>query len=173
MVLSVHTLVGGALGAVLPVSPLASFAIGFVSHFVLDAIPHSDYPLQSISKDREDRGQDAMVKDGRLAHDLFVNGIDGILGFLILVFLTFNANSLFSIVFGAIGACVPDGLQFLHFMFPKVKWLQDFKKFHGIFHTPLRIEEFMKKHAVLSVLVQGSIACLALVLIIRYIPVPF
>ena len=173
MVLSVHTLVGGALGAVLPVSPLASFAIGFVSHFVLDAIPHSDYPLQSISKDREDRGQDGMVKDGRLAHDLFVNGIDGILGFLILVVLTFNAHTLLSIVLGAIGACFPDGLQFLHFMFPKVKWLRAFKKFHGFFHTPLKIEEFMKKHIALSVLVQGAIACIALLLIIKTIPIPF
>ncbi len=173
MVLSVHTLVGGALGAVLPVSPVASFAIGFVSHFILDAIPHSDYPLQSLSKEREDRGQDAMVKDGRLAHDLVVNGIDGILGFLILVSLTYNANSLFSIVAGGLGACFPDALQFLHFMFPKIGWLKKFKNFHGIFHTPLKIEEFMKKHVALSVLIQGSIACVAVISILRSIPVPF
>ncbi len=173
MVLSVHTLVGGAMGAVMPLSPLAALAMGFVSHFLLDAIPHSDYPLHSLSKEREDRGQDAMVKDGRLAHDLVVNGIDGILGFLILVSLTYNAHSLVSIVAGAIGACLPDGLQFLHFMFPKVKFLKAFKNFHSIFHTPLKIEEFMKKHVALSVLVQGAVASVALVTIIRYIPVPF
>lgn len=173
MVLSVHTLVGGALSATLPLSPIASLAVGFVSHFVLDAIPHSDYPLQSISKDREDRGQDAMVKDGRLAHDLFINGIDGILGFLILVGLTFNSSSLFSIIAGGIGACLPDGLQFLHFLFPKNKPLKAFKNFHGIFHTPLKIEEFMKRHIPLSVSVQGFLACIAIISILRSIPVPF
>lgn len=173
MVLSVHTLVGGAIGAVLPVSPATAFVLGFASHFVLDAIPHSDYTLQSLSKDREDRGQDAMVKDGRLAHDLVVNGIDGILGFLILVSLVYNSHSIFSAVFGALGACFPDALQFLYFMFPKVGWLKAFKKFHGIFHTPIQIEEFMKKHTVLSVLVQGTIACVAIISILHSIPVPF
>jgi len=173
MVLSVHTLVGGALGAVLPVSPVTSLVIGFASHFALDAIPHADYPLQSLSKEREDRGQDAMSKDSRLAHDLVVNGIDGILGFLILVSLAYNSHSLFSVVLGGVGACIPDGLQFLYFMFPKNKPLKAFKKFHGIFHTPLRIEEFMKKHTALTVLVQGAIACIALLTIIRAIPIPF
>lgn len=173
MVLSVHTLVGGALGAVLPVAPATSFVIGFISHFVLDAIPHSDYPLRSLSKDREDRGGDAMVKDARLAHDIFVNGIDGILGFLVLISLTVNSGSLVPIVFGAIGACVPDGLQFLHFMFPKVRWLKAFKSFHGFFHTPIKVEEFMKKHIPLSIFAQGVLACIALVSIIKTVPIPF
>ncbi|MFZ3020095.1 MAG: hypothetical protein WA051_01060 [Minisyncoccia bacterium] len=173
MVLSVHTLVGGALGAVLPVSPVASFAIGFVSHFILDAIPHSDYPLQSLTKNADDRDKDVMSKDGRLANDLVVNGVDGILGFLILTTLTYNSPALFSAILGGLGACVPDGLQFLHFMFPNNKPLEAFKKFHGIFHTPLKVEEFMEKHVVLAVLVQGTIACLALLSIIKVIPIPF
>jgi hypothetical protein len=162
MVLSVHILVGGALGKALNTSPAASFFVGMASHFALDAIPHADYPLKSLQKNRENRGNDSMHKDWRLAHDLVVNGLDGILGFLVLLFLTYQSSNLLPVIAGAIGACVPDGLQFLHFLFPDVKFLAWFKKFHSYFHIPEKIEVFMESHKLLAFSVQALIGISAI-----------
>jgi hypothetical protein len=39
------------LATFVPSHPVAAFAVGFASHFVLDAIPHIDYPVRSFSVD--------------------------------------------------------------------------------------------------------------------------
>ena len=173
MVLSVHTLVGGALGATLGASPITSFVVGFASHYLLDAIPHADYPKQSLQKNKGDRTKDFITTDGRFAHDIVVNGIDLILGFLVLVSLTYKSSLIWSVIAGAIGACTPDGLQFLHLMFPKIKILDIFPRIHAFFHTPLNIEEHMEKYPVVSVALQGGILAASLISILRIIPVPF
>ena len=49
MILTTHAIVGGALASLFPTHPITAIAAGFASHFVIDAIPHWDYPLQSIS----------------------------------------------------------------------------------------------------------------------------
>jgi hypothetical protein len=49
MILSTHAIVGAALASLMPSHPIAAFAAGFASHFVIDSTPHWDYPLKSIS----------------------------------------------------------------------------------------------------------------------------
>jgi hypothetical protein len=49
MILTTHAVVGAALATFLPSHPVIAFAVGFASHFVLDAIPHVDYPIKSRS----------------------------------------------------------------------------------------------------------------------------
>jgi hypothetical protein len=49
MILSTRAIVGGALASVFPSHPVVVIAAGFASHFAIDAIPHWDYPLRSIS----------------------------------------------------------------------------------------------------------------------------
>jgi hypothetical protein len=49
MILCTHAVVGAALASFVPSHPAAAFAIGFASHFVLDAIPHWDYSIKSRS----------------------------------------------------------------------------------------------------------------------------
>lgn len=49
MILSTHAVVGGAIGSLFPSHPILVALLGFTSHFVIDAIPHWDYPLKSIS----------------------------------------------------------------------------------------------------------------------------
>jgi hypothetical protein len=49
MILSTHAIVGGAVASLLPSHPMPVAALGFASHFAIDAIPHWDYPLRSIS----------------------------------------------------------------------------------------------------------------------------
>jgi hypothetical protein len=49
MILSTHAIVGGAIASLMPSHPVLAVVAGFASHFVIDAIPHWDYPLQSIA----------------------------------------------------------------------------------------------------------------------------
>ena len=49
MILSTHAVVGGTIASFVPGHPVLAFVIGAASHFAIDAIPHVDYPLYSIS----------------------------------------------------------------------------------------------------------------------------
>ncbi len=49
MILCTHAIVGGAIASFVPLHPLLMAVVGFASHFAIDAIPHWDYPLQSIA----------------------------------------------------------------------------------------------------------------------------
>ena len=78
MILSTHAVVGGALAGLFPSHPVAAFAVGFASHFVIDAIPHWDYPLRSISVARGARNQVRLTP--ALARDVALIGFDAIVG---------------------------------------------------------------------------------------------
>ena len=71
-------MVGGALAGLFPSHPVAAFAVGFASHFVIDAIPHWDYPLRSISVARGARNQVRLTP--ALARDVALIGFDAIVG---------------------------------------------------------------------------------------------
>ena len=49
MILITHAIVGGAIASLLPSQPALAVCAAFASHFAIDAIPHWDYPLRSIS----------------------------------------------------------------------------------------------------------------------------
>src|SRR5260370_42631939 len=51
MILSTPAIVGAAIASFLPSHPTTAFVLGFASHFVLDAIPHWDYPIRSAAAD--------------------------------------------------------------------------------------------------------------------------
>jgi hypothetical protein len=53
MILTTHAVVGAALASFVPSHPVTAFAMGFASHFVLDAIPRrlSDQVLFGESQD--------------------------------------------------------------------------------------------------------------------------
>lgn len=49
MILSTHAIVGAAIATLFPDHPALAFISGVASHFAIDAIPHWDYRLRSIS----------------------------------------------------------------------------------------------------------------------------
>jgi hypothetical protein len=129
MILVTHAITGAAVGQLVG-NPVAALVYGFVSHFLLDAIPHWDYPLS-----------EGEVKSGRVPRrDLIKIAADGLLG-LASVFI---ANALFPsllwwpMVLGAIGAMLPDALQFAYFK-TKWRWLYYLQTFHEWIHTSVRL----------------------------------
>ncbi len=123
MTLSTHSVVGAGLALVTHVNPGVAFVIGFTSHFVLDAIPHWDYPMKRS----------------------FI-ALDVILSLLLVWFFFFpHSESIVSfftsaVAWGAFGAVLPDMLMGLHMVFPtKLSVLLD--RFHSyVVHSKVRLD---------------------------------
>lgn len=144
MVLGTHFVVGGILGAVSRAHPAISFCIGFISHFLLDAIPHWDYKLYSSTKQKEEDPLDGdMVLGKGFIRDLVSIGLDMSIGVIVLVFLFWKGYLgsdplLSSIIWGAIGGVVPDFLQFAY-MKIREEPLVSLQRFHIFIHTGIRL----------------------------------
>jgi hypothetical protein len=49
LTLTTHAIVGSAIASLIPTHPLLGICMAFASHFLLDALPHWDYPIRSPS----------------------------------------------------------------------------------------------------------------------------
>jgi hypothetical protein len=137
MILTTHAIVGAALASFLPSHPAAAFVAGFASHFALDAIPHVDYPIKSRSVNP--RIGAPMAFDRALLQDAVTIGFDGLFGIMAALFLFSTVASFWAILMGAIGAILPDPLQFVHTRFPHEP-LRTLQRFHRWAHTKKRLK---------------------------------
>lgn len=145
MILVTHGIVGGGLGAVLPGGPIVSFLIGFVSHFILDAIPHWDYKLGSISGQNDDKVGFKVKDSPTLLVDMAKVSIDGLSGLIVpmIFFLpAFGMHLWLSILAGAIGAILPDFLQFVYAR-REYRWLYLLQAFHDWVHSDRRLRHII------------------------------
>ena len=116
MVLTPHALIGAALASAVPEHPLIGFFLGFVSHFILDAVPHWDYHLDFFETNLLSR------------NDLIKLAADFVLG-LSLVWLFVP-----TLIWGALGALTPDALQFIYRK-TKFRFLAPLQSFHLWIHA--------------------------------------
>lgn len=148
MILSTHIVVGAAAAKIFTNHPVEAFLVGFASHFVLDAIPHWDYPIDSFSA--EHAGTDPLNKKIRLnavvLRDAWRVLIDVAVGTAILAGFVFwptgrvlGADVLL-ILAGAAGGVLPDFLQFLQGVWktPVLFWHQ---KFHDFIHARVKLDD--------------------------------
>ena len=131
-----HAITGAALSTLTPNNPLVGFTVGFASHFVLDSIPHWDYELKSSKKNKERPLENDLVINKDFIKDIIKILADGIIGLILAlaIFTLFRHHSLITTLFAAIGAMLPDALQFVYF-----KWrhepLVSLQKFHIWMHA--------------------------------------
>jgi hypothetical protein len=137
MILSTHAVVGGALASLFPSHPVAAIAAGFASHFVIDAIPHWDYPLKSISVAQGARNQFKL--DRLVLRDLSLIGFDALAGLLLVFALFATPATITSIMLGALAAMLPDPLQFAHTLYPHEP-LRSLQRFHRWIHTKRQLK---------------------------------
>jgi hypothetical protein len=136
MTLATHAVTGAVIASAMPHHAVLGFILGFASHFLLDAIPHWDYPLSSYKADPGNRLNDDMPINRAFWIDLSRIGTDLLCGGLLtLVFFTFTGPHLFWIpALGAAGAVLPDALQFVYW-----KWrhqpLIALQRFHLWIHA--------------------------------------
>jgi hypothetical protein len=136
MILSTHAVVGGAIASLIPDHPVLSFAMGVASHFAIDAIPHVDYPLHSISVKRS--AAPALTLNWLLVSDLGLIALDACVGLAIVLWLYASPGATTAVLAGALGAMLPDPLQLLHKLYPREP-LRSLQRFHGWMHTKRKL----------------------------------
>jgi hypothetical protein len=92
----------------MPNHPAFAFASGIASHFAIDAIPHWDYPLRSITLKAGARS--AMMLDFSLARDLGLIPLDACVGLAVALWLYTSPTVTTAVLLGALGAMLPDPL---------------------------------------------------------------
>jgi hypothetical protein len=131
MILTTHAIAGAAVACAVPNYPVAGFALGFASHFVLDAIPHWDYKLTSYSEDQNNPMNNDMTLDKKFIFDFAKICLDVFVGFACVFALSGFLNPIYTLPLfaGAVGGVLPDALQFVYF-----KWRHEplvaLQKFH-------------------------------------------
>ena len=140
MTLTTHSIIAAAVTKPLAaMNPLLAFAIAIASHYLSDAIPHWDYPLQSIEnpEDKENRkwgsGRSALIKD---ISSMAVDGFLGV-GIVLAVVRPVTAQEWIWVIAAIVGGCLPDFLQGLY-MF-RLKFLRPHQWLHDIFHSNIRL----------------------------------
>jgi hypothetical protein len=132
LTLTTHAIVGAAIASVIPAHPYLAVAAAFASHFLLDAIPHWDYPIRSESLNPDLAA--AMKLDGALLADVFMIGTDAILGIGLALLLLVRPGNFVLVLCGAAAAILPDALQFAYTRFPREP-LISLQRFHLWMHT--------------------------------------
>lgn len=132
MTLTTHAVVGAAIAGALPTHPYVAILAAFASHFVLDALPHWDYPLRSESMKP---GLAAAMKfNGALLADMLTIGADALLGMTLALLVLARPGDRALIACGAGAALLPDALQFAHMRLPREP-LISLQRFHCWIHT--------------------------------------
>jgi len=125
MLLSPHIIVGAAV-ATSVANPLLGVALAFLSHFVLDRIPHWEYSVEPLKQIKIKGVRYCMPILRRVFLDIALGYV------IILLAIAINAGHLAwdTAIFGGFFGALPDGLTFL-------LYLRHGKK--GIISTPLKI----------------------------------
>jgi hypothetical protein len=160
MILSTHAVVGGALASLMPGHPVLAFVVGAASHFAIDAIPHVDYPLHSITLKRS--APSALTLNWLLAKDLGLITLDACVGLAIVLWLYASAGATTAVLAGALGGMLPDPLQLLQKLCPREP-LKSLQRFHVWMHTKRKLNWLLGVSSQLSfvALVVGLRAILA------------
>lgn len=147
MTLTAHGIVGAGVAVALQSHPVLAIAAAFASHFLVDAIPHYDYPIRSASINPKIGAP--MRFDRALLLDFFSIGTDFALGMVLGTFL-FGSSDLWSLAaIGAFMGIFPDPLQFVYGHF-RHEPLVSLQKFHQWIHT----SHHLREHVVLGVVSQ-------------------
>ncbi len=141
MILASHIIVSGLLGATTQNYFFAA-AIGLISHYVLDAIPHWDSYLSPEFKIRAEIKDGSFIREkffwketGKIAVDILVG-----LGLLFIFLKNLTYVSIIAVFIGIFFGVLPDALQFLYWItkWPIIKWNFNLQNFlHHIIHKKI------------------------------------
>lgn len=142
MILTVHLLTGAAIAAKVK-NPFWGFLFAFLSNYLLDSLPHTEYSIENI---REKRWKKSLFDFLKVSLDIFF-------GFMLILFFSKSSLLIFT---GAFFAILPDGLTFLLFIFPNNKLLQKHFEFHknaAHFFNNKKISNFWRVFCQMTVII--------------------
>lgn len=91
MLTTTHLMVGATLSTIFP-NPLISFPLAFLSHFVIDLIPHWNWKPNTLFKQ-------------------FAAIVEGLFGLILVFILLKNSDQPLIVLFASLIATIPDALQ--------------------------------------------------------------
>lgn len=149
MTLGTHITVGVAAASPFLVGPLSAsamapvgaFACAMASHYLVDMIPHWDWPIQSIQKSSDHPLDGSVHSRGAVANDVAVAIMDMSLGALAVAVAVGAVGAVIplGILLAAyLGGVLPDALQLVYFAYKKEPLLT-LQKFHSWTHAKARI----------------------------------
>jgi hypothetical protein len=147
MMLFCHILAGAAIAAKINI-PLLAFSLAFLSHYILDCVPHWEYSIDNILSKQWKQSKKEFLK----------GGVDFLFGILLVFALVKNQPIVYIAVFFAI---LPDGLTLINLLFPN-KFLTILGNFHKKTHW-FKKEPFSKSKIIFisGILSQVLISILA------------
>jgi hypothetical protein len=157
LTLTTHAIVGAAIAGVIPAHPYLAISAAFASHFLLDAIPHWDYPIRSDSV-KPSIGA-AMKYDGALLADSLAIGADALLGISLALLLLAKSDNLLVVLCAAGAAILPDALQFAYTRFRREP-LISLQRFHSWIHS----KRDLRRRPVLGLAAQTSLILFVVVI---------
>lgn len=157
MTLTTHAIVGAAIASVIPAHPCLAIAAAFASHFLLDAVPHWDYPIRSDSVNPNVAA--AMKYDGALLADVLTIGVDAMLGLGLALLLLERPSNFALVLCGAAAAILPDAFQFVYMRLPREP-LISLQRFHAWMHA----SRDLRAHPLLGVSAQIGLVLFVLLL---------
>lgn len=125
MTLTTHATLGAVIGGATG-NPALAFIFGFVSHFLIDIIPHGDTGISDNFR----------VRKQRRKHAVAYVAIDAIFAifFVMMLLNTRDIESMRTFSWGIAGAVLPDLLVGLYDI-TKSRFLRWFNTLHFIFHN--------------------------------------
>ena len=123
-------IVGTAVASLFPSNPALGFGVAFLSHFVLDTIPHWDYAIVMKNGNSDIKDMDIEFNKNFIGSFIKISS-DVALGLAVSLVLIFSLNlsSFSSLIAGCLGGMLPDFLQLVYMKF-KHEPLLSLQKFH-------------------------------------------
>lgn len=136
MTLATHMVTGAAASRLFATHPAQAFLIGWLSHYIFDTITHWDYPIHSYASHKHAPGETKVTFNKIIFLDIGKVLLDVSLGvlFIFTVHGRIMPGHVSILIAGALGATVPDFLQFVYGLtkFRVLGWLQ---RFHHFMHS--------------------------------------
>lgn len=126
MILTPHILTGAIIGSKIS-SPIVVFFMSFLSHYLLDMLPHHEYDIARIKHKKTELNRKFFIALSKIIIDFSV-------GLLIALWFIWNKPYFFMAVFGIFSSLLPDGLLFLYWNYPDNRLLKFFAKPHNDCH---------------------------------------
>jgi len=124
MTLTTHATLGAVIGKAVG-NPVLAFVLGFISHFLIDMVPHGDSGISDNFRVHKRRQKQAVAY-------VAVDAVVSILFVLLLVNMK-DIDATRAFTWGIIGGVLPDLLVGVYEL-TKTKWLRWFNTLHFLFH---------------------------------------
>jgi len=150
-----HLLSGAAVGAVgAPFGLPAVFALAFISHIVLDMVPHSDVNLlEGGENDKYTRG------------DFYAVALEIVIAIVLVIYFAFRTNVPQPILIGAVGGFAIDVIDNMPYWQQTVRKWPFFKQLHQLhdtLHTSLK-----ERGRILGVVTQFIVIIISVIILMQ------